>query len=105
MLFRSYIMELMNKIVQYTLWKSIIILCIVVVFAIILMKIYTKFVIWEDIVDYNDKLWDGICRGLIIGITCLCIYEQAETIITCVTFPEKVVIEYVQSVTNKMERR
>lgn len=54
----SYILELMNKVVRYTMWKSILTIVVVVIFAFIGMRLYLKFVNWEDIVDYNEKLWD-----------------------------------------------
>lgn len=91
-----YILELMNKVVQFTMWKSVLTIALVMVFAIILMRLYLKFVNWEDIVDYNEKLWDGIVRLIIIGITCLVIWAEGVKVITCITFPEKIVIEYIQ---------
>ncbi|WP_301204588.1 hypothetical protein [Bacteroides acidifaciens] len=100
-----YILELMNKVVQYTMWRSVLTIAIVVVFAFIGMRLYLKFVNWEDIVDYNEKLWDGIARFVIVAVTCLVIWDEGVKIVTCLTFPEKIAIEYIQDMMNKGEKR
>lgn len=97
-----YAQELMNKVVKYELWTDILylILCFAAVF------IYFFFVKWYYKQTRNNDIDEGIdilCLvftvvGSIALVICIfVIFACANDIIACLTFPEKIVFDIIQS--------
>ena len=94
-----YAQELMGKMVSYELWTSvmwIIILSIIMLLCAIVIK-----QAYED--SKNEMFLDdfdaGLCKclGLIFMLCTVGVVWQSMDIITCLTFPEKIVFEMMQS--------
>ncbi len=103
-----YAQELMQKIVRYELATSIawiIIGFIVIMIASIVFKYLKKhpklFVVDHSYgEDRSGRIFCYIALILIIAMFTTNILVQCFDIIKCITFPEKVVFEYVQDVIN-----
>lgn len=94
-----YAQELMGKMVSYELWTSvmwIIILSIIMLLCAIVMKQAYKNSKNEIFLDDFDA---GICMclGLTFMLCTVGVVWQSMDIITCLTFPEKIVFEMMQS--------
>lgn len=103
-----YLKELCGKYINYEIWTSVgwIVLCSVlfVVCLVITTKSYSKA---KENGWYFDKLIDyvaliGVILTIILGlILVVAIITQTGDIITCLTFPEKILFEYVQGLISK----
>lgn len=86
-----YIQQLGEKVVAYEFWTSVAWL----VFAVILL-ILGGLAIYYDMTEYADGVLFVI--GFIVGaVAIIVIGQQIMDMIACKTFPEKVMVEYVQS--------
>lgn len=99
-----YAQELAEKMVNYELWTSIMwmflfvtgtFLCLFIGWKITKMKIFD----WDEGIFLPCVVVSFITGGIILGIvSAIVIIEQTMDIITCLTFPEKIIIEIVQSI-------
>lgn len=99
-----YIQELCGKYINYEIWTSVawIVLWSVLFVALLIIAIKTC-------VKANKEGWwcDDFTTGLAIGsvacaitagiIWAICVPMEVHDIITCLTFPEKMILEYIQS--------
>lgn len=94
-----YAQELMGKMVSYELWTSvmwIIILSIIILLCAIVIK-----QAYED--SKNEMFLDDfdaglcMCLGLTFMLCTVGVVWQSMDIITCLTFPEKIIFEMMQS--------
>ena len=83
-----YVQELMGKAVSYELWTSVAWLAIFVVAAIVAYGICFR---GNDGVDLFTMI--GITAFIVCGIGITC---QVFDIITCITFPEKIIYHMIQ---------
>lgn len=94
-----YAQELMGKMVSYELWTSlvwVVILSIIMILCAVIMKqAYenSKNEIFLD--DFDAGIC--ICSGLTFMLCTVGVVWQTMDIITCLTFPEKIVFEMMQS--------
>lgn len=98
-----YANELMNKAVSYELWMNIVPLVLVGVGMIISWTIFLKTIKNKDFDWYdttNKLLWAGIISlsfGIAFSIIFIVILLiSIPTIITCLTFPEKVIFDMIK---------
>lgn len=98
-----YANELMNKAISYELWINIISLALITIIVIISWVVFCKTIkkknfSWHDM---NGLSWIGIISlsfGITFSITFIIVlFISIPTIITCLTFPEKVIFDMVQS--------
>lgn len=94
-----YAQELMGKMVSYELWTSlvwVVILSIIMILCAIIIKQAYKNSKNEIFLDDFDA---GICMcsGLTFILCTAGVVWQTMDIITCLTFPEKIVFEMMQS--------
>lgn len=88
-----YVQELMGKAVSYELWTSVAWLAIFVVATIVA---YGICFLGNDRVDWDTRAlftMIGITVFIVCGIGITC---QVFDIITCITFPEKIVYHMIQ---------
>ena len=94
-----YAQELMGKMVSYELWTSlvwVVILSIIMILCAVIMKqIYenSKNEIFLD--DFDAGIC--MCSGLTFMLCTVGVVWQTMDIITCLTLPEKIVFEMIQS--------
>lgn len=100
-----YAQSLIDKIVNYKLYTSIFWLCIIPLLTLgcffIMKYCYKK--ASEDVLDLDSgATWAFIFATAIfvVGViaSLVLIFTQTLNIITCITFPEKVVIDYIKSI-------
>ena len=89
-----YLQELMGKIVAYQSGMSIMWIVLGVVICIFGLILF----IAGSIKDWDGFQWLWLIIGLVIGGAIICF--NAETLIACNTFPEKVVFDYIQTLMN-----
>ena len=94
-----YAQELMGKMVSYELWTSlvwVVILSIIMILCAVIMKQSYENSKNEIFLDDFDA---GICMcsGLTFMLCTVGVVWQTMDIITCLTFPEKIVFEMMQS--------
>ena len=99
-----YVQELAEKMVNYELWTSIMwmflfitgtFLCLFIGWKITKMKNFD----WDEDIFLPCVVISFILAGTILGIvSAFVIIEQTMDIITCLTYPEKIIIEIVQSI-------
>lgn len=89
-----YLIELGGKLVKYELWMSIslLILGILALFAFVFIIKKSKEINIIDKVDLGIFLFLLLASGIAIFTT------QIPDIIACITFPEKIIFEYLQGV-------
>jgi predicted ferric reductase len=98
-----YVQQLGEKVVNYELWTSVMWLVIGVIGMII-----TGLAIRHSLKGYKEAcyseegfyLFVGLLATLGLLISCLIVGQQVMDIIACKTFPEKVVVDYVQAMMN-----
>lgn len=94
-----YAQELMGKMVSYELWMSvmwIIILSIIMLLcAIVIKQAYENSKNEMFLDDFDAGLC--MCFGLAFMLCTVDVVWQSMDIITCLTFPEKIVFEMMQS--------
>lgn len=87
-----YLQELFTKFISWELHTSIAYICIAVVLSLLLSLLmfisYKKD--WDGILAFLFIPWIG-CIAISIGVVCTQIFD----IIACKTFPEKVLIDYI----------
>lgn len=96
-----YAQELMGKMVSYELWTSL----VWVGFELLYIAIYgfvsfRLFKIYDELCDYVKEsctisFW--IIGGFMAVICFIGFFLDLESVITCLTFPEKIVFEMMQS--------
>jgi hypothetical protein len=99
-----YAKSLMEKIVNYKLGISIFVLCLIPLLTLAIFfvaKVIDKKAREKDY-DFDDGIsWAATVLWTLFGIGCVAsfviIIVQSINIITCVTFPEKVVLDYITS--------
>lgn len=99
-----YAQELAEKMVSYELWTSIMLmflyglgtfLCLFIGWRITKMKIFD----WHEGIYLPSIVMTLTLCGFILGIvSTIVIVEQTMDIITCLTFPEKIIFEIIQSI-------
>jgi Mn2+/Fe2+ NRAMP family transporter len=97
-----YIQQLCEKYINYEIWTSVgwIVLCtslfiVSLILAIKITKKANKDKWYNDGIAYA-AIFSIIC-AIVLGIAVLIIVPiQMYDIITCLTFPEKIIVEYVQ---------
>ena len=98
-----YLKELCGKYINYEIWTSVgsIVLVSMLFIACLIVAVKTcpkaKENCWyfDDVVDYVAVV--SIVAAIIVGIIGLCVACcEIKDIITCLTFPEKMLFEYVQ---------
>ena len=99
-----YVQELAEKMVNYELWTSVMwmflfitgtFLCLFIGWKITKMKNFD----WDEDIFLPCVVISFILAGTILGIvSAFVIIEQTMDIITCLTYPEKIIIEIVQSI-------
>jgi len=100
-----YMTELLGKVVAYELWTSVAWLLLTLIPPIVLYKSITKYRAYSLKVkesykhqsDFEEVIFiTGIvigCAGTVIG--CLMGISQVFDIVTCLTFPEKVIYDFI----------
>ena len=97
-----YANELMNKAVSYELWMNIIPLALVTITVIISWVVFCKTIKKKNFswYDTNGLLWIGIISlsfGIAFSIVFIVVLLiNIPTIITCLTFPEKVIFDMIK---------
>lgn len=100
-----YVQELMKKAVNYELWTSV--MCII---FFLLSTGICWFVVWK-LSRFPGFCWDDVfdegaptiamffaIAGVILAITSFCVtVDESMNIITCLTFPEKIIFNMIQS--------
>lgn len=98
-----YVNELMNKAVSYELWMNIISLALVMIMTIISWVVFCKTIKKKNFswYDMNGLSWIGIISlsfGIVFStVFIVVLLINIPTIIACLTFPEKVIFDMVQS--------
>lgn len=102
-----YVKELMKKVVNYELWTSVGWLLICVAFIFVFFKLIYWYVknqnnesnIILDFLDYNEAflVLFLIFGGILPIIATIGTVTQIMDIITCLTFPEKIIFNMIQS--------
>lgn len=102
-----YVKEFMNKAVNYELWTSVGWLLICATFIFVFFKLIYWYVknqnnesnIILDFLDYNEEfiVLFSIFGGILTIIATIYAVTQIMDIITCLTFPEKVIFNMIQS--------
>ena len=97
-----YVNELMNKAVSYELWMNIIIFTFITIglalsWIIFFKTIKNKSFIW----DYFDALTITAVISIILAVLfsiafIICLIFCTSTIITCLTFPEKIIFDMIK---------
>lgn len=94
-----YIQELTAKIVNYEFWTSIIWILIFIIFTIIFIitinnLIHTPNFNW---IEDSPKTFFTVLFCIAEGIFLILFFSQIFDIITCITFPEQVVFDFISS--------
>lgn len=102
-----YVQELMKKVVSYELWTSVSWLLICVAFIFVFFKLIYWYVknqnnesnIILDFLYYNEEfpVLFLIFGGILTIIATIGTVIQIMDIITCLTFPEKIIFNMIQS--------
>ena len=97
-----YANELMNKAVSYELWIHITALTLIVIGMTLSWIIFLKTIKNEDFNWYDSKTGLIAFVSIIVAavfsmIFIFCAIDCIPTIIACLTFPEKVIFDMVQS--------
>lgn len=98
-----YANELMNKAISYKLWMNNVSLALVTIMAIISWVVFCKTIKKKNFswYDMNGLPWIGIISlsfGIVFSIVFIVVLLiSIPTIIACLTFPEKVIFDMVQS--------
>lgn len=100
-----YVQKLGERIVAYEFWTSIVWIVINLLLVVGSIVIIKKICKWYDSEDYDND-WDGlnifgigIC--IIAALVCsVSIIAQVFDIVTCLVFPEKVIIESCMNIHN-----
>lgn len=102
-----YVQEVMKKAVSYELWTSVGWLLICVAFIFVFFKLIYWYVknqnnesnIILDFLDYNEAflVLFLIFGGILTIIATIGTVTQIMDIITCLTFPEKIIFNMIQS--------
>lgn len=97
-----YANELMNKAISYELWMNIIPLALVPIIVIISWVVFCKTIKKKNFSWYDMNGLSWICIiSLSFGITFSIIFIvvlliNIPTIITCLTFPEKIIFDMIK---------
>ena len=104
-----YLQELCNKCISYELWTTV--LSIVAELLLIVGFVFLVYKTFKE--DKNGNNWWGIVYrndfevlftiglvlyGVISAIMLFCIFFDLTQIITCLTFPEKVILEFISEI-------
>lgn len=97
-----YASELMNKAISYELWMNIVPLVLVGIGMIISWTIFLKTIKNKDFDWYDSKTGPIAFVSIIVAavfsmIFIFCAIDCIPTIIACLTFPEKVIFDMIQS--------
>jgi hypothetical protein len=97
-----YIQQLGQKIVNYELWTSVVWIILSLILLIVSLIFFTKSIkVLKK--DENDEGWFVLacisCAGIIVSI--IVIVFQTFDIITCLTLPEKIWMNYIQDYIKK----
>lgn len=102
-----YLQELSHKIINYEIWTSSIKTVFALVFAIglgIILKKTVKESLTKRECVYDDNFgWilTSIILCVIAGMDIFYIMNQIIHIVTCLTLPEKILVEYIQQYLHK----
>ncbi|NRU52402.1 hypothetical protein [Clostridium beijerinckii] len=97
-----YIQQLGQRIVNYELWTSVVWIILSLILLVVSLIFFTKSIkVLKK--DENDEGWFVLacisCAGIIISI--IAIVFQTFDIITCLTLPEKIWMNYIQDYIQK----
>lgn len=98
-----YASELMNKAISYELWMNIVPLALGTIIVIISWVVFCKTIKKKNFswYDMNGLSWIGLISlsfGIAFSIILIVVLLiSIPTIITCLTFPEKIIFDIVQS--------
>lgn len=95
------IQELMNKYIHYEIATSIVWIFVSAIIAIIATLLFIKIIDWKNEATSVDDDIAWTMLGAMCGagvIICLCIIvAQVIDIVTCITFPEKIIFDYISN--------
>lgn len=99
-----YIQQLGQRIVNYELWTSIVWLILMILLLIISLFTLKKSI--KNVSSYDEDKYIPAMFGTIFGIvglvmSVIVIVTQMLDIVTCLTLPEKIWMEYIQKYISK----
>lgn len=93
-----YANELMNKAVSYKLWINIIPLALITIIVIISWVVFCKTIKKKNFSWYDMNGFISLSLGIAFSIIFIVVlFTSIQTIITCLTFPEKIIFDMIKS--------
>lgn len=87
-----YLQELCNKYISYEIWTS-------VVYVVICLLVVILMVYWiKKLIDIDDDGFITCFLGIIILVSVSIAISQIIDIVTALTFPEKLIYEYISHI-------
>lgn len=101
-----YVQQLGQKIVNYELWTSVVWITLMIIFLIgLIISLKKSIKGYKNADRYANFEWIFLCIFSTLGIviSVIVIITQVFDIVTCLTLPEKIWMDYINSYMNRKQ--